>query len=48
MKSNWFKIIMKISKVKYGKKLSLNGVPVIFNKGGNAKILDNYFNLMMV
>ena len=39
---------MKLSKVKYGKKLVLNGVPVIFNNDGTAKILDNYFNLIVV
>lgn len=34
MNSNWFKIIMKVTKVEYGKNLLLKGVPVIFNKGG--------------
>lgn len=34
MNSNWFKIIMKVLKVEYGKNLLLKGVPVIFNKGG--------------
>ncbi len=34
MNSNWFKIIMKATKVEYGKNLLLKGVPVIFNKGG--------------
>lgn len=34
MNSNWFKIIMWLTKVKYGKNLLLKGVPVIFNKGG--------------
>lgn len=34
MNSNWFKLIMKVNKVKYGKRLILNGVPVIFNKKG--------------
>lgn len=34
MNSNWFKLILKILKVKYGKKLLLHGVPVIFNKSG--------------
>ena len=34
MNSNWFKIIMKATKVKYGKNLLLKGIPVIFNKGG--------------
>lgn len=34
MNSNWFKLAMKATKVKYGKGLLLKGVPVIFNKGG--------------
>lgn len=34
MNSNWFKLFMKMTKVKYGKKLLLKGVPVIFNKRG--------------
>lgn len=34
MKSNWFKILMRATKVKYGKRLTLKGVPVIFNKSG--------------
>lgn len=34
MNSNWFKIVMRITKVQYGKKLLLKGVPVIFNKKG--------------
>lgn len=34
MNSNWFKILMKATKVKYGKNLLLKGVPVIFNKKG--------------
>ena len=34
MNSNWFKILMKATKVEYGKNLLLKGVPVIFNKGG--------------
>ncbi len=37
MNSNWFKILMKATKVKYGKNLLLKGMPVIFNKSG-AKI----------
>ncbi len=37
MNSNWFKILMKMTKVEYGKNLFLKGIPVIFNKGG-AKI----------
>ena len=34
MNSNWFKIIMKMTKVEYGKSLLLKGIPVIFNKSG--------------
>lgn len=34
MNSNWFKIVLKATNVKYGKKLLLKGVPVIFNKKG--------------
>lgn len=42
MNSNWFKILMKMTKVKYGKNLFLKGVPVIFNKdGAKLKIGDN-------
>lgn len=42
MNSNWFKILMKITKVEYGKNLLLKGVPVIFNKcGAKLKIGNN-------
>ena len=42
MNSGWFKIIMKMTKVDYGKNLSLKGVPVIFNKSGaKLTICDN-------
>ena len=34
MNSNWFKCMIKLTKVEYGKNLLLKGVPVIFNKGG--------------
>lgn len=34
MSSNWYKIIMKMTHVKYGKKLLLKGMPVIYNKKG--------------
>ncbi|MFR3946964.1 MAG: hypothetical protein ACLTZM_07615 [Ruminococcus sp.] len=34
MNSNWFKLVMKMTKVAYGKNLLLKGVPVIFNKSG--------------
>lgn len=34
-KSNYFKIFMKLNKVKFGKKLNLYGIPVIFRKKGS-------------
>lgn len=34
MNSNWFKAVMKATKVQYGKNLLLKGVPVIYNKSG--------------
>lgn len=37
MNSNWFKVIMKMMRVKYGNGLLLKGVPIIFNKS-NAKL----------
>ena len=42
MNSNWFKLVMKMTKVEYGKNLLLKGVPIIFNKGGaKLKIGEN-------
>lgn len=42
MNSNWFKFIMKITRVEYGKNLLLKGIPVIFNKkGARLKIGNN-------
>ncbi len=42
MNSNWFKLIMKLTKVAYGKNLFLKGVPIIFNKGSaRLKIGEN-------
>lgn len=34
-KSNYFKLFMKLNKVKFGKNLNLYGVPVIFKKNGS-------------
>ncbi len=34
MNSNWFKLAMRAMKIQYGKKLLLQGMPVIFNKKG--------------
>lgn len=42
MNSNWFKLVMKITKVNYGKDLLMKGVPIIFNcKGAELIIGDN-------
>lgn len=41
MNSNWFKLLMKVTKVEYGKKLLLKGMPVIFNRSG-AKLKIGY------
>ncbi len=42
MHSNWFRLILKATKIQYGKGLRLNGVPVIFNRrGATLKIGDN-------
>ena len=41
MNSNWYKLVMKAAKVKYGKGLLLRGVPVIFNKKGAELTLGN-------
>lgn len=42
MSSNWYKIVMKMTHVNYGKKLLLKGMPFIFNKkGAELSIGDN-------
>lgn len=41
MNSNWFKILMKTTKVKYGENLLLKGMPVIFNKSGATLIIGD-------
>ena len=41
MNSNWFKMLMKVTKIKYGKNLLLKGVPVIINKSGATIIIGN-------
>ena len=42
MNSNWFKLVMKLTKVEYGKNLLLKGMPIIFNKGdAKLKIGEN-------
>ncbi len=34
MNCNWFKIALKVQKIKYGKRLLLKGLPLIYNKKG--------------
>lgn len=41
MNSNWYKLLLKLSDIKYGKKLLLKGVPVIFNKKGAKLTIGN-------
>lgn len=41
MNSNWFKLLMKATKVEYGRNLLLKGMPVIFNKGGAKLKIGN-------
>ena len=42
MNSNWFKLVMKMTKVEYGKNLLLKGVPIIFKiSGAGMKSGDN-------
>ncbi len=41
MNSNWFKLIMRANRVKYGKNLLLKGMPVIFNKSGASLIIGD-------
>lgn len=38
-KSNYFKLVMKLNKVKFGKNLNLYGIPVIFKKKGSQLII---------
>lgn len=41
MNSNWFKLLIKLNKVKYGKSLLLKGIPVIFNQSGAKLIIGD-------
>lgn len=41
MNSNWFKVCMKLTGVKYGKDLLLKGMPVIYNAKGAALRIGN-------
>ncbi len=51
MNSNWFKLVMRATKVEYGKNLLMKGTPVVFNKGGarlkigsNVTIKSNFLS----
>ncbi len=35
VKSNYFKVFMKINKVSYGKNLNLYGIPIVYKKNGS-------------
>lgn len=41
MNSNWYKLFLKVTKVKYGTNLLLEGIPVIFNKSGAKLTIGN-------
>lgn len=41
MNNNWFKLFMKANKIKYGKRLLLKGIPVIFNKSGAKLVIGD-------
>lgn len=42
MNSNWFKLLMKATNVKYGTGLLLKGTPIIFNKKGAKLSIGNH------
>lgn len=44
-KSNYFKLIMKLNKVKFGKNLNLYGIPVIFKKKGSQLNIGENCNI---
>ena len=41
MNSNWYKLVMKASKVRFGKNLLLKGCPFIYNKKGAELSIGN-------
>ncbi len=41
MNSNWFKLILKVTKVVYGKNLLLKGIPIIFNECGATLLIGD-------
>lgn len=44
-KSNYFKLIMKLNKVKFGKNLNIYGIPVIFKKKGSELNIGENCNI---
>ena len=45
MNSNWFKVLMKMTKVQYGDNLLLKGFPIIFNKKGAILKLGKHVSI---
>lgn len=41
MNCNWFKCVLKMTGVRYGSGLKLQGIPLIFNKGGRLELGKN-------
>lgn len=41
MNSNWFKLVMRLNGIQYGKHLLLKGIPVIYNQKGAELIIGN-------
>lgn len=41
MNSNWIKIFFRLTKVEYGKRLLLKGIPVVFNQTGAKLCIGN-------
>lgn len=41
MNSNWYKILLKLMKINYGKKLLLKGIPIIVKKRGAIMKIGN-------
>ncbi|MCD7817904.1 MAG: acyltransferase, partial [Lachnospiraceae bacterium] len=45
MNSNWFKLVMRATKVQYGKKLLLKGMPIIFNQKGAKLCIGDHVTI---
>lgn len=41
MVSGWYKLLLKCMRIKYGKSLSLKGVPFIYNRKGASIVIGN-------